>query len=183
MISKILEIPGGTFPVEVEHLAWIGKAYPRILEIGALFGRSTKALAYANTGHVDTVDSLVGEKSLPIEYQAYAGISGVQQRDMLAENLREELRSGKVRFYQMTSRAFYTLAWEGEKYDLIWIDGAHDTPSVMEDCAYALAMLAPDGLIMGHDANYGPVLEAVKTVFPGKFTIMAPPLERIWLAS
>lgn len=175
------DIPGGMFEDELNHLYWLGSTYPVILEIGALFGRSTKAFA-ARAKRVDVVDSLAGELSLPKEYQSYAGLSGEAQKQMFSQNLREEIGAGIVRPYWTTSLEFYQRLWDGTKYDLVFIDGAHDTQSVLLDCALALAMVEPtEGIIAGHDANYPPVMNAVYKVFPDHCIVLAPPLERIWL--
>lgn len=51
---------------------------------------------------------------------------------------------------------FADVALNGDRFDLVFIDGAHDEASVKEDAARATALLKPGGLLAFHDARPKP---------------------------
>lgn len=117
-----------------EHAA--GK---RVLEIGSFCGKSTICLAQSAT-EVVSVDP-------------HDGRCLVTPRDTWAEfahNLLRYKARDRVRPYRGVAREF-AASYEGEPFDFVFIDGAHDYESVKSDIETAQSLLAPGGLIAFHD--------------------------------
>lgn len=55
--------------------------------------------------------------------------------------------------FRMTSDAFFAQLPEGERFDLVFVDGLHLAEQVEKDVANSLRHLAPGGTIVLHDCN------------------------------
>lgn len=62
-----------------------------------------------------------------------------------------KVRGGYI--YKKTSDAFFSWIGEDKKYDIIFIDGLHESTQVDRDIQNALKHLSPDGTIVMHDCN------------------------------
>jgi protein-L-isoaspartate O-methyltransferase len=138
--------PAEWFPHDVA--GWLTEAEGRelaelardknVLEVGAYCGRSTICLA--KTAHtVGTVDTFDGR--------------GTDQPGntfpLFEKNLKRYGVTTTVKVYRGESAAMLPLL--PPVYDLVFIDGSHDRPSVARDAELAAAVLAPGGLLAFHD--------------------------------
>jgi hypothetical protein len=125
------------------------------LEIGSYCGRSTLWLA-STAASVWAFDTFDGR-----------GIEGAEKRNTLAifqHNLNQYGVRPKVKVCQGESGALLPLFRErGDRFDLCFIDGAHDEASVSSDVELCLGVLRKGGVLVFHD--YGsPVDPDVTTV-------------------
>lgn len=148
------DLPGFRFPRDVPGWLTIeeGRALARlargrrVLEIGSYCGRSTICLAQT-AERVASIDPHDGRgtavpRGTLAEFRANLARYGVAERvDVLVGTTPERPPNGVP----------------APRYDLAFIDGAHDLLSVERDVAYASAHLAPGGLIAFHD--YGSDLD------------------------
>ena len=136
---------GWRYPADVE--GWLGEEEARcladyargkrVLEVGSYCGKSTISMAQT-AKHVTAVDPFDG-RGTPAP------------RDTLAEFERNLARYGIDNVTTLLG-TLDGLAWDDTlAYDLVFIDGAHDYPSVLADARHARALLAPGGLLAFHD--------------------------------
>lgn len=162
--------------MELPELEWLyDQALSRrfVVEIGSWKGRSTKALAAATPGCVYAVDTWAGSEGF--DAGAYKseidriGPEGIYQEFL--KNLAPEIAAGKVVPVRMTSGGAAAMF---EKlllrFDMAFIDANHDVESVRQDIRLWKPLLAPGGLLSGHD--YAPrnpgVMQAVDELIPEK---------------
>lgn len=162
-------IPGWTSRTQLEVLAHMShvastKDDPQILEIGTWAGRSLFALAsncpkgrvialdpgkgYTLTElkerHPNTVKTLRGD---PDEWQMwhtnikYVRLSVIAQHKLKNVDMRD-------------TRSENFFPYNYDKFDLIYIDGDHETNSVRRDLENAKVALKNDGVICGDDYTY-----------------------------
>lgn len=163
-ISKALAIDGW---MEKEELTWLAEqasTHKVIAEIGSWIGRSTRAIADNTRGVVFAVDTWTGA----IEHQAGLLYSQRKRKDIITkfhENM-EDLIGRKV--FPMNMPSVVAAAILAPKFDMVFIDGAHDYQSVSEDIQNWSKLLKPDGLLCGHDYNpdWPQVVSAVKNNVP-----------------
>jgi predicted O-methyltransferase YrrM len=71
--------------------------------------------------------------------------------------MREEMAQGRVEFISASSReGADILAQRGIQADFAWIDGGHDTPTVLGDIRKYLPLIRPGGELLGHDFDQPP---------------------------
>ncbi len=111
-----------------------------VLEVGSYCGRSSICLGQTarSLTCVDPFDS----RDTPGDGDTYGEFSA---------NLK---RYGVKAFVYMSP--FADVRFDGERFDLVFIDGAHDEASVAADAARATSLLRPDGLLAFHDARPAP---------------------------
>lgn len=177
MTGTYFDMPDGMYPVHLFHRDFItlGQWFPakdawvleyicrqaspdHALEIGSFVGCTATILAghFRNVLCVDTWTGSPGLDQINNLYHQFnvrqafldntASISHIESfvRDMTADTLPEELERRDV------------------KYDLIFIDAAHDSESVRRDIEIAQEWISPGGIICGHDYSFFPgVTEAV----------------------
>lgn len=161
------EIEGWMSHAEMDWLRERAGQRRVVVEVGCWHGRSTKALADACPGQVITVDHFQGspdDHSFALA-DAASG-AGSEARRAFHENLRAELASGKVRLLEMESTQA-AASLNGDRADMVFLDGAHDTDSVRADIRAWLPKLRPGGLLCGHDANDARVAAALDAEIPG----------------
>jgi predicted O-methyltransferase YrrM len=139
------DVDGWLRPAEGAALAELARG-KRVLEVGSYCGLSTICLA-RTAAHVVSVDTHDGR-----------GTPG-PRRDTLAElraNLERHGVADKVSV--RVGRLYRADPKTAGRFDLIFIDGAHDADSVAHDVACGLDRLAPGGLLAFHDygATAGP---------------------------
>lgn len=132
-----LDIAGWLLPEEGAKLAELA-AGKRVLEIGSFCGLSTVCLA-RTAEHVTAVDYFDGRGT------PNPGDTSQQ----FARNLQRYGVAHKVTAKHPSSLEIGDLPCE--KYDVVFIDGAHDFDSVKVDAIHALNLVAPGGLIAFHD--------------------------------
>lgn len=150
-IGNAVLVNGWMLSTELEWLATQAKRRKLIVEIGSWMGRSTRALADSTRGKVIAVDTFFGS-----DEPEHHRILDAQPEDWLLKefkkNLAEHIITGKVEVCQNTSLdAAKYLNFAGEKFDMIFIDAAHDYESVKADILAWMPLLAPGGLLCGHD--------------------------------
>ncbi|OWK37955.1 class I SAM-dependent methyltransferase [Fimbriiglobus ruber] len=106
---------------------WAAARGRRVLELGRLYGRATVALAQSAAALV-SVD--IEDPEPAGSWLARFGLAG-----------RADLRRG----------AFADIVPSLGSFDLVFVDGSHDGPSVRADLALARSVLAPGGTLACHD--------------------------------
>ena len=137
------DVPGWLSQEEGTFLYELAKG-ATVLEIGSFCGKSTVCLAQA-AAWVHAVD--------PFDAR---GVDGMPRRDTRAEfhaNVARYGCSGKVIDHVGPSRE--KVPHIAETFDVIFIDGAHDYDSVLEDFALAASVLKPNGCMVFHDYGNG----------------------------
>jgi SAM-dependent methyltransferase len=132
------DIDGWLRPAEGAKLAELA-AGKRVLEIGSYFGLSTVCLA-RTAAHVTAIDPHDGRGT-------HVPQSTIGRMKL---NLARYGVSAKVQIRQATAAEAHA-SMNGDAFDLIFIDGAHDRESVAADIDIARQRLAPGGLIAFHD--------------------------------
>jgi predicted O-methyltransferase YrrM len=114
-----------------------------IVEIGSHHGRSTILLALAARPGV----SIVAVD--PFDDPRWGG--GAESLDIFRENVRRAGVEDRVRIVRATSEEA-ARTWDGGRIAFVYIDGAHDRPSVLIDIDGWSARLGDEGLLFLHDA-------------------------------
>ena len=159
-IENALAIQGWMDPHDLEWLAERAAAHSRIVELGCWRGRSTTCLADNTPGVVYAVDHWCGSE----EHQP---VDAPKLYQMFLDQMAGYIASGKVIPTRASSTAAAAeFAARGLTFDMIFVDASHDYESVKADLAAWWPLVAPGGLFCGHDAGYGPVLQATTETFP-----------------
>ncbi|PAW67526.1 MAG: hypothetical protein B9S38_12255 [Verrucomicrobiia bacterium Tous-C4TDCM] len=134
---------------------WVASAHPRrVLEIGAFDGVSANVMLEAIFTHpgstVDTVDPYLPDPTTPQVAES--------TRALFEENCRRGGHGDRERLHR--GRSLETLArmiTDGlsESFDVIFIDGSHLAADVMTDAALAWPLLAPGGILIFDDYEWG----------------------------
>lgn len=152
--------------------AWLATqaaAAQTVIEVGVWLGRSTLAMAAATRGTIWAVDHWRGTPDdAPQHDRLYAGVLAV--RDPYAEfqkNLRGHLRCGRVVAVRMDSvaaaahlRAERGVGWA----DFVFLDGDHSYAGIAADLEAYAPLVAPGGILAGHDWHWPGVERAVTEV-------------------
>lgn len=123
-----------------DELTWLATEASKrqcVVEFGSYKGRSAKALA-ATPGKLYCVDQFSHDNT---------------DREFI-KNLSPEIRAKKVEMVRcLTWKAERWLRDRNIKPDMIFIDASHDWRSVREDIRICQDLMAPGGLLCGHDFN------------------------------
>lgn len=126
----------------LSHLGYAVKySNGEIVELGTLFGFSTRLLATVTSPSVITVDDF---RWNPL------GLSPQQHRRLTCSFLADLLGSSKVALRCQSSAEFFA---QNQKLrpSLVFIDAGHDYESVRADIAGAKSIASKDTIICGHD--------------------------------
>jgi len=115
----------------------------KVLELGSYEGLSTISIA-CTAKHVTAVDTFDGRGTPEPKDTLNTFVNNLNSAGMLP---RVRILQGEI------GETLPTLAEEGEKYDLIFIDADHFYKSVKRDIALSLPLLAEGGVIAFHDYN------------------------------
>jgi hypothetical protein len=152
VIAYALTIQGWMSLRELRWLAEQASQARTIIEIGCWKGRSTVVLAAHTPGRVWAIDHWQGQRQDPtagpsVEVAARGGAA-----------IREEFEAhlapyrSKVTVLPLPSEeAIVHLSRDRIQAEFIFIDGAHDEAAVTSDIVGYRALLAPTGLLAGHD--------------------------------
>lgn len=155
----------------LQELAWLrqqASSAQVVVEVGSWHGRSTYALAEACPGTVYAIDHFAGSIGDCAPELSDASESGPAARAAFKENLASFLQTGKVILLDVASDlGLASLARRRVRADMIFLDGAHDYASVCMDIRAAKEILAPGGLLCGHDLDREGVRQAVTELCPG----------------
>jgi predicted O-methyltransferase YrrM len=155
MLDNAYKIEGWMGDTDLRWLADNSKNRNLILEIGSWQGRSSRALGDNCPGRVVCVDHWTGSVTDGYIKEDYSEIYSI----FLKNNL-DLVLSGKITPINLNSeRAFSVL--RDIKFDMIFIDGAHDYENVNKDITMWKKCLNDGGLMSGHDAQHPPVQKAV----------------------
>lgn len=168
-IEKALKVEGWMTPAELQWLAEHASKRHMIAEVGSWMGRSTRALIDNTPGHVVAVDTWKGSDE-PYHKKLLADKSP----DWLFEQFMGNM-SGVTNLIAMRYTSLQAArAWkeqnrfEVELFDMIFLDASHDYDNVLADVSAWTPLLAPGGLLCGHDfgGSFNGVQHAVRHVHP-----------------
>ena len=157
---------------DLDSLAAIVPGHRRIIEVGCYCGALTRLF------------SLFGERVWSVDWLIGDEVAGHYNTDeveaIYRENNAEALASGQLELLKMSStEGAAELAKRGVTADLIWIDAGHEYPDVHADITNYLPLLAPGGVMCGHDAGvFEGVTQAVDELLPG--AIYYPQTVWVW---
>lgn len=162
-ISKALQIEGWMSEAELTWLAEQASQKKMIVEIGSWEGRSTRALADNTDGVVFAVDTWEGSKE-----EVHEAFLRTKPKDWLLDKFRTNLVGCRAQICVRKMLSTIAAAMlSNYKFDMIFIDGSHDYSHVKEDILTWQKLLAPNGLICGHDYESWPgVTQAVDEIYP-----------------
>lgn len=172
-VTNALNIHGFTNERELVWLAQQASTRKRIVEIGAWKGRSTRAMADNTEGTVYAVDTWKGTPEDP-HFKELIGKPDDYLIDLFGKGIGEEHLAGPrhhVRPLQMPSveaANYLGVGCYNLKFDMIFIDAAHDYENVKADILAWKPLLAEGGLLCGHDyePGRGGVIRAVNETVP-----------------
>ncbi len=166
-IQRALTIDGWMGDCELEWLADQAQRCQRIVEVGAWMGRTTVALAENTNGTMYAVDTWEGSEEHQEELKG-------KPEDWLFEQFRANTRhlrnvipcQGSSTYWACYFGHVLEMNW---KVDMIFLDAAHDYANVKADILAWRPLLAPQGLLCGHDIRpaFPGVRQAVEELVPG----------------
>jgi predicted O-methyltransferase YrrM len=184
-ITPALAIDGWMNRSELRWLARRAQNATTTVEIGSWRGRSTRALTDHCPGLVYAIDTWAGDPRDPqptttrAHYQEYAEIGSDGAYDAFCERHREAIEAEKlVPIRASSADGLRSLAEIGVVADMVFIDGCHVYEAVREDIELSRKILAPGGILSGHDylhRGHPGVKRAVDEAFP-----VFERLESIW---
>jgi predicted O-methyltransferase YrrM len=158
-----------------DELTWLAEQasrHKRIIEIGSWLGRSTRALADNTDGFVEVVDTWAGS-----DEEEHKNFLVTKPEGWLFNEFTKNMEGTRTLVVAncMTSLEAAALCWDSQ-FDMIFIDAAHDYESTKADILAWRPLLAPGGILSGHDYGGWPgVTQAVDEVVPnhkrGPFSI------------
>lgn len=150
---------------ELTHLAERAKGKQCIVELGSWKGRSTKAIAMQAAGKVYAVDSWRGSTN----GDATGVESSAKGRDTIKgefyDNVATHHTNVVVADVEHEFAGVHLRHIAGE-VDYCFIDGDHAYDHVKRDILTCLDLMAPGGLLSGHDFNEAGVEKAVRELLP-----------------
>lgn len=185
-LENALKIPGWTSEAELRWLAEQASTRRRVVEIGAWMGRSTYAMALhmADDAHLYAVDTWRGTQGEHDTELAGKPEDWLLERFVHYVGLERIEYPHKVRPCRMESTAaadYLGLGSYQMTFDMIFIDAAHDYESVKADILAWRPLLAPGGLLCGHDYDAGRpgVVRAVRELIPNHTAVRVGSLWRM----
>ncbi len=167
-LTKALDTPGFMEPRELVWLASQAKQHELIVEFGSFLGRSTRALADNTAGRVYALDDWAGLRDQEWEPAVLKQLTEDFEKNMhigFCLHLKDHIDSGKVIPITVnhSNPELLPEEWlDGNKPDMIFIDGDHKYESIKRDLVTSQKRLRPGGLLCGHDFNWPGVKKAVE---------------------
>ncbi len=159
-VSAALKIDGWMSEAELRWLAEQAQLHQRIVEVGSWLGRSAVALADNCPGWVYCVDLWDG--------QLAPGISGGGWTpEACYEAFKANVVGRRVMTFRGTSASAAVLM-QSQRFNMIFLDADHSYEAVKADIEAWRPLLAPGGLLCGHDFSeqYDGVRWAVRELLP-----------------
>lgn len=160
-ISYAETVTGWMATSELTYLAQIAERSRCIAEIGSWKGRSTSVLAHHTLGIVVAVDTWRGSVEHQPELQGRPA-SGV----FYAFRENTSRYPNIWPFIANSATAAKAISHSPLRFDMIFIDASHDYESVKADIQAWFPLLAPSGILCGHDAYRWGVRQAVRQLVP-----------------
>jgi predicted O-methyltransferase YrrM len=171
-IARALNVPGWMSAQELLWLAEHAKKAQAIAEIGAWVGRSTRALADNTPGTVCAIDTWDGSD----EHKDILANAGPDDLfTTFQKNVADLTNITAIR--KPSIEAAKSLS--NERFDFVFIDGAHDRDSVRADIGAWLPLVHSGGVISGHDYDWSEVRDVVAELLPNAVHV---PQTTIWYA-
>lgn len=145
-IERALKINGWMDPEELEYLASAASKSRRIIEIGSWAGRSASAIASHTQGVLFCVDTW--ERALV----HYSG--SVLEPTLFSEFLQNTAGLPIVPVMTDSLTAARWMKDAGMTFDMIFIDADHQAPAIRADILVWRELLAPGGILCGHDYEF-----------------------------
>lgn len=159
------QISGWMRPRELEWLAEKAADCQIIIEIGTWKGRSTAAMAEHTNGIVYTIDHFAGSPDLHTTRMKECIETPGSVEDAARTNLAQFVSDGRVVIIADDSRtAAPTLRQllAGRFADMLFVDGDHTQPRVVDDIRTYAPFLRPGGMLCGHDRDEWGVQDALR---------------------
>ena len=170
-IERALAIDGWMYPMHLEWLAQQAATHTSIIELGALMGRSTRAICDNTTGHVWAVDTWEKSEAVPNPDLVYS---------IFLTNMADQISIDKLTIVRMsTDLAFESYFRPMDPYpafDMVFIDANHSYEYVKRDILNYRQLIRPGGILCGHDLNHDGVAKAVNEIFGADYRA----LEYLW---
>lgn len=159
-----------------------GKPDLRFLEIGCYEGKATHWLCSNiltdRTSTITVVDTFAGS----IEHEKLAPTDFSVVEANFRENLAEFIRTDKVDIYKSESQK-YLREISGAVFNVIYVDGSHTAPDVLEDAVLAWRLLKEGGVMIFDDyawdaykdnpeLNPRLAIDSFLAVMTGKYTLL-----------
>jgi predicted O-methyltransferase YrrM len=171
VIERALTIEGWMSAEELTWLAEQAGSATKIAEIGSWRGRSTAALSDNTTGTVWAIDTWEGSPETDFDPDFKAGGPEWLYGEF-TKSMRENVKPVRL----SSVEAAYMFEAIEDRFDLIFIDGAHDYASVVADISAWRPLLAEGGTLCGHD--YWPGSDVRKAV--DELLVVSNPAGSIW---
>jgi predicted O-methyltransferase YrrM len=165
-ITRAQRIEGWMEDPDLLWLAEQASTHSKIVEVGSWFGRSTRAIVDNTTGVVVAVDTWEGS-----DEDAHRAILAGKPENWLfgefAKNM-EGLPTGRLyAFRGLSVDATKYYRHMGVTFDMVFLDAAHDYENVAADIRAWQPLIAPRGIISGHDyGSWDGVTQAVDELLP-----------------
>lgn len=162
------KIQGWMSPLELRWLADRASERRTVIEVGSWQGRSTKALGMCVQLTVFAVDHWAEAYQKAFPEVVPLGPDGYFE--LFKANVASEIATGKIVPVRAESAEAARQLRETLPggADMVFIDGDHQYESVKRDIELWRPLLAPGGLMSGHDymAGWPGVIKAVNEAFP-----------------
>jgi len=158
-IERALATEGFMAESELTYLAELATKSKAIAEVGTWQGRSAIAFAENTRGSVLCVDTWADNA-----YGSASAEMTCHPNWLWDAFMRNTIDLGNIHAWRMNSVEGASKAKSlGMTFDLVFIDAGHNYEDVVSDIKAWSSMLAPDGVLCGHDyAEYHPgVMKAV----------------------
>lgn len=159
-----------------------------ILEVGALFGKSTcylgaKLKKSGKRVHVTVVDpwdlsGIQAEMQQKFKKQGSTDMFGAFMENVANTGITDMITPMRM----MSDAAFEQFVKQEKLFKFIMIDGDHSYAQVKKDIQNALRCIAPGGIIVGDDfSGGGGVARAVREVLGNKYELYGDPKYPNWM--
>ena len=133
----------------------------RILEFGTQYGRTAIAMCcvLAERGvsvHVNTCDIFAPSSDYPV---------GFPRQKVVLQNIAAFGLTGQIVSHHVAANENLVRRFEGQLYDVVFIDANHQFKQVLADCVIAQHLVKKGGLIIGDDWQVPDVRDASRLVF------------------
>lgn len=153
---------------EITWLAQHASTRKVIVEVGCWKGCTTRALADNTSGLVYAIDTWRGNPDHP---EAWQGTPGHSEEELFGQFKKNVADLSNLWILKLSSieAAAYLSVYAGKKFqaDLIFLDASHDYENVKKDILAWRPLLAPGGLLCGHDRQWSGVKQAIDELLPG----------------